>query len=116
MLAHFDRIFATGASRFGPPDIDRLEGDIRPVLRALVDRDRTLEINTRFLCHEPDWNDSLVTVLRWYREAGGTKVELNSDAHRASEIGRHMAVGEELLGEAGLEQSNNASFGVRLPS
>ena len=50
MLAHFDRIFATGTNRFGPPDMDRLEAEIQPVLRALADRNRTLEINTRFLC------------------------------------------------------------------
>ena len=116
MLAHFDRVFATGTKRFGPPDIGRLEAEIQPVLRVLADRKRTLEINTRFLCDEPGWNDSLVTVLRWYAEAGGRNIALNSDAHRVAEIGRHMAVGEELLAEAGLERATEASFGVRLPN
>ncbi|MFM7584369.1 MAG: hypothetical protein ACKO9F_16805, partial [Caldilinea sp.] len=51
--------------------------------------------------HEPGWNDSLLTVLRWYREEGGSFVAVNSDAHRVSEMGRYRSLGEELVRSAG---------------
>jgi histidinol-phosphatase (PHP family) len=114
ILAHFDRIFATAVRQFGPPRIDRLEPQIRPVLQELAARGRILELNTRFLNNEPGWNESLAVVLRWFGEEGGTYVALNSDAHRIEEIGRHMEIGETLLTQADLKRARDTSFGVRL--
>ena len=70
-------------------------------MRALAEHGRVLELNTRFLTHEPGWNDTLLTVLRWYGEAGGQFVAVNSDTHRAAEIGRHRAIGQEIVEAAG---------------
>ena len=110
MLAHFDRIFATGSALYGPPEVEQLEEEIRPVLEALVSRDRVLELNSRFLKAEPGWNDGLVTVLRWYREAGGSRVEINSDAHRTGAIGRNRSIGETLLTDAGFSPRFRSAF------
>ena len=62
---------------------------------------RVLELNTRFLMHEPGWNDVLESVLRWYREEGGRWVAVNSDAHRVAEIGRSRAIALDLVEAAG---------------
>ena len=103
MVAHFDRIFQAGARRYGPPLPERLEPAVRPVLDAMVDRGRVLELNGRFLTRDPGWNDTLVAVMGWFREAGGAGVAINSDAHRVSEIGRNWEVGLALLAEAGFD-------------
>ena len=100
-IAHFDRIFWPGTQRFGPPDVTRMEGPVRDALGAMAENGRVLELNTRFLTHDPSWNDSLLTVLRWYREAGGTAVAVNSDAHHCAQIGRNRAIGAGLVAEAG---------------
>ena len=79
----------------------RMEGPVRDALSAMAENGRVLELNTRFLTHEPSWNDSLLTVLRWYREAGGRAVAVNSDAHRVAEVGRNREIGAELVAAAG---------------
>lgn len=101
VIAHFDRIFWPGTVRFGPPAIERIEQPVRKAMRAVVQHGRILELNTRFLTYVPGWNPALETVLRWYREEGGQFVAVNSDAHRASEIGRNREIGEALVERAG---------------
>lgn len=101
IIAHFDRIFWPGSARFGPPQLGRFERSVRRAVRAVAEHGCVLELNTRFLTHEPNWNDSLLQVLRWYREEGGSFVAVNSDAHRVTEIGRHRQIGEELVVAAG---------------
>lgn len=101
IIAHFDRIFWPGASRFGTPQITRIEAPVRRALQAIVAHDKILELNTRFLTHTPGWNDALLTVLGWYRTEGGRLVAANSDAHRVAEIGRHRDLAEGLIMAAG---------------
>jgi len=101
IIAHFDRIFWPGSTLFGPPEIVRVEAAVRRAVCAAVEHGCVLELNTRFLTHEPNWNDSLLQVLRWYREEGGEFVAVNSDAHRIAEIGRSRHIGEELVAAAG---------------
>ena len=101
IIAHFDRIFWPGTSRFGPPQIGRIEGAVRRAMAAIAAHGRVLELNTRFLAHEPGWNDTLESVLRWYGEEGGRWVAVNSDAHRTAEIGRNRPVAQQLIESAG---------------
>ncbi|MCB9137675.1 MAG: PHP domain-containing protein [Caldilineaceae bacterium] len=103
ILAHFDRIFMPGVDAFGPVAIARLEGPVRKMLDATVQHGKLLEVNTKLLDSRPGWNETMRTVLGWYREAGGTYVSINSDAHRAQHIGQRQAVGLELAREWGLE-------------
>jgi len=72
-------------------------------MSAIAQNGKTLELNTRFLTHTPNWNNALITTFRWFREAGGRQVAINSDAHRISEIGRNMDIAQKLLVEAGFK-------------
>ncbi|HHY54513.1 MAG TPA: histidinol-phosphatase HisJ family protein [Chloroflexi bacterium] len=101
IIAHFDRIFWPGTTRFGPPEVARIEAPVRRAMRAIAEHGRILELNTRFLTHTPGWNDALLTVLCWYREEGGQFVAADSDAHRTAELGRNLAVAEQLITAAG---------------
>ena len=61
-----------------------------------------LELNTRLLDVTPGWRRELVTLLRWFREAGGWRVVVNSDAHRKEEVALGFGTAVQLLREAGL--------------
>lgn len=114
ILAHFDRILWRGTLlgiEFVPL---RLEPVIREALATIARYGRVLELNTTFLDHNPNWNDSLVTMLRWYLQEGGTQVVVNSDAHRIGEIARHQEIAVDLLNRAGFELSDHL-FRVGLP-
>jgi histidinol-phosphatase (PHP family) len=101
ILGHFDRIVWRGQLLGIGFDPYRVERAVRTAMEALVKYDRCLELNTRFLNDPLNWNDSLVTMLRWYWEAGGTRIVVNSDAHRRHEIGRNRDVARQILNQAG---------------
>lgn len=103
IVAHFDRILWRGTLLGATFDPLRLEPVIRETMATIVRYGRILELNTTFLDHKPHWREALVTMLRWFREEGGTRLVVNSDAHRANEIGRHRALAQTLLIEAGFE-------------
>ncbi|GAB4431228.1 MAG: histidinol-phosphatase HisJ family protein [Anaerolineae bacterium] len=100
ILGHFDRIIWRGQLLQIGFDPYRIERDIRAALATLVKHNRCLELNTRFLDDPLNWNDALIVMLRWYWEAGGTRVVVNSDAHRRHEIGRNREMAQQLLAQA----------------
>ncbi len=103
VVAHFDRILWRGTMLGAPLQPRRLEGVIRDALATIAWRGLALELNTRFLNHTPGWRPALTTMLCWYREEGGTRVVVNSDAHRVSQMGANLEIARAILDEAGLE-------------
>ena len=102
-VAHFDRIIWRGTELGRPLDPHRLEPVIRSAMATLAHYGQGLELNTRFLDRQLNWNDTIVTVLRWFQQAGGGRVFVNSDAHYAHQIGRNREIAARLLAEAGFE-------------
>lgn len=101
MVAHFDRIFWPAVRLHGQIDLLPLEPLIRQTLRVMIRNGIALELNTHFVAHDPSWNDAIIAVLTWYREEGGGRVLVNSDAHRINEIGRYRDVAAHLLASSG---------------
>ena len=98
VLAHFDRIFHTGWLAGMLPNLGQLESVIRSTLATLAGNNQILELNTKlFHLMAPAWKDIMITVITWYKEAGGTGISIGSDAHQLSEIGRHFEIAEEIL-------------------
>ena len=64
------------------------------MLRALASSGRVLEINT----FSPM---ASVTMLRWWRDEGGTAVSFGSDAHVASRVGDKFRQAVEIAEAAG---------------
>ena len=86
-LAHIDYIARNAP--FDNPEISygAFSEDIDAVLRALVETDTAIEINTRRLS-VPRGIKELVPVYRRYHELGGRYVTIGSDAHVPQGIGR----------------------------
>ena len=89
VLAHIDYI-----ARYAPyenPEVEygRFREDIDEVLRAVVETDTVLELNTRRLGTKRGMKE-LVPVFSRYRELGGRQVTLGSDAHTADAVGAHF--------------------------
>jgi histidinol-phosphatase (PHP family) len=74
---------------------------IRAILRTLIERDRAFEINTSPLRRGLDATCPDLTVLRWYRELGGEKLTIGSDAHRPDQVGAGFDLARAMLREAG---------------
>lgn len=80
VLAHLDyprRYWPEAAGRYRESDF---EEEYRAVLRALASSGRVLELNTASPLGS-------VSLLRWWREEGGTALSFGSDAHLPGYVG-----------------------------
>lgn len=105
VVAHFDRILWRGmilGATFRP---ESLEGIIRDTLATIAWRGLALELNTKLLNQSPVWRSALVTMLTWYREEGGRRVVVNSDAHSTGQMGSNLGLAREVLTKSGLLSS-----------
>jgi histidinol-phosphatase (PHP family) len=94
VLAHLDyprRYWPEAAGRYQETDF---EEEYRAVLRALASSGRVLELNTA---------SPLVSVslLRWWREEGGTALSFGSDAHLPGYVGERFGEAASLAEAAG---------------
>lgn len=101
VLGHIDYI-----ARYAPfenPEISygAFTEDIDAVLRAAVEADIVLELNTRRLGARRALKE-LVPVYTRYRALGGRYVTLGSDAHAADAIGANFRAAKELADAVGL--------------
>ena len=94
-LAHIDYIARNAP--FDNPEISygAFTEDIDAVLRALVETDTAIEINTRRI-GTPRGVKELAPVYRRYHELGGHYVTIGSDAHVPDAVGRNYARAREL--------------------
>ena len=94
-LAHIDDIARN--STFDNPEISEGEfsDEIDAVLRALIETDTAIEINTRRL-GTPRGIKELAPIYRRYHELGGRYVTIGSDAHIPEGVGRNYARAREL--------------------
>ena len=89
IVAHFDIPARTGKAIIGYEPA-RYEARIKKILRIIIDRGLTLEINSagyrkslRNMMPDPQ-------IVSWYYEMGGRQISLGSDAHQVNQIGMHF--------------------------
>jgi histidinol-phosphatase (PHP family) len=70
---------------------------IREILTAVLDLDKSIELNTYCGRTVADWRETLAL----YRSMGGQRVTLGSDAHRPEHMGKGIRAGCQLLRELG---------------
>jgi histidinol-phosphatase (PHP family) len=74
-----------------------------PILRALVDTGTALEINTSGLRQAADETYPSPAIVRTFRELGGRRITIGSDAHRAEAFAWGLGDGYEAARAAGFE-------------
>lgn len=72
------------------------------VCRALIKKEKALELNTRRLAN-PAAVAALQELYRRYKELGGKYITIGSDAHRLTDIGARFDIGWELIEQIGLQ-------------
>lgn len=102
-LAHLDypkRYWLDGLPPYKEVDY---EAEIRAILKAAARTGRVLEVNTTrgdTLC--PD-----ITVVRWWREAGGQAVQYGSDAHQPDKVAEGFLVATQMVEAAGFKPARD---------
>ncbi len=102
ILAHMDYPARYGKPYFGDTyDIRDFETEIRAVLAMLIARDKGIEINTASLRKRLSSACPPQPVIDWYKEMGGIRLTLGSDAHLARDVGADLAIARHMAQAAG---------------
>jgi histidinol-phosphatase (PHP family) len=102
ILAHMDY-----PARYSRPycgddyDIREYEAEIRPVLQALIERGKGMEINTGSLRKRLPAACPPQPVVDWYHDMGGTILTVGSDAHRSVDVGADITAALDMARAAG---------------
>lgn len=80
VLSHFDYGFKTAYLVDSSIKINDYEDIVRKIFKKLIEQNKSLEVNIKV---QSTINDDvhLKTFLKWYKEEGGNKLTLSSDAH-----------------------------------
>ncbi len=104
ILGHIEVVTRVGYEVYHEYDPARYEDVIRPVLQNCITRGIALELNTSQVRRSSRRLTPAPEILRWYREMGGERVTLGSDAHRPERITQDFDVALAALREAGIGQ------------
>lgn len=98
-MGHVDLIKRYAAGQQVDIRLEEDEEAVRELFRILVSRNKGIEINTSGLRQAVKEQFPSRTLLKWYREEGGTIVTVGSDAHRRPDVGAGIQEAEKLLKE-----------------
>lgn len=84
-------------------DISRFYDKIDCIFKGLIEKGKSLEINTSGFRQELGTSMPDLPLIRRYRSLGGELVTIGSDAHCAQDVGRGIKEGMELASEAGFK-------------
>lgn len=102
-LAHLTYPLRYVVKRTGKrPDMDRYSDIIDNIFRALVQREKALEINTSGLFDDIKTTLPGIDLIKRFKELGGKYVTLGSDSHNRENVGRGI--------EKGIEQAKICGF------
>ena len=103
VLSHFDVVVRTGQPIYRGYDPRRYEEAIRAVLKNCIDHGIALDLNTQGLRSRCQRLTPGVEILTWYRELGGERITLGSDAHTPDVIAANFEAAIEAMQAAGLK-------------
>ena len=101
VLTHIDYICRTAPYENPELDYGTYQQDIEAVLRACIETDTVLELNTRRLSESRGLKE-LVPIYKRYHELGGKYVTLGSDAHQIDRIGSEFQRASEFAEQVNL--------------
>ncbi len=103
ILGHLDLPVRNAGHLWNGYHPSQYEELIRPVLQNCIDHGVALDVNVAGL-RKPAQNIMPdPAILAWYREMGGERVTLGSDAHTAEHVGLHLEKGVQAVRAAGLK-------------
>lgn len=112
IVAHFDIPARNAASIIGY-DPALYETAIKSVLEVVISRGLALDVNVAGLRKPSQILMPAPLILHWYKEMGGERVTLGSDAHTTDQLGLHLDKALDALRKAGI--THVTQFERRVP-
>ncbi len=102
VVGHLEVVTRMGYEVYAEYNLARYEDVIRAVLASCIARGLTLELNTWSVRRSIRRITPAPEILRWYREMGGERVTLGSDAHQPERIAQDFDTAMAALREVGI--------------
>jgi len=103
VCGHLDYVVRYGPNRDENYGYDKYKDVIDPILTALMDKEKGLEINTAGLRHGMKDANPCRDVLKRYRELGGELITVGSDAHKPEDVAMHFDQASQILKDCGFK-------------
>ena len=103
-LGHLDLVKRYAAAQNVVIRVEEEEELVREILRTLAMRQKGLELNTSGLRQAAGETFPSLTILRWYREAGGTVITVGSDAHCRKDVAADFGTALKLMEAVGFTE------------
>lgn len=114
-LAHIDVCKRYGVRYFGQFDWLAYKARIDDVLRAVIRRDMTLEVNSSGVRQSPGEPYPAGGILHRFRELGGRHVTVGSDAHKSEDVGAGICEALEIIAQTGFDSVDTFRSRERRP-
>ena len=82
----------------------RYRDRLNQVFRVMIDKEVAFEINTSGLRQAPKTSMPGPAIVRWYADAGGTRITTGTDSHAAQTVGAGVQKTLAMLRLCGIEQ------------
>lgn len=105
-FGHLDYVLRYGYAKDRDYNYDNYAETIEEILKELIRRDITLEVNTAGLRKGLKYPHPYPETLRRYRELGGKKLAFGSDAHRAQDVGADFDKALEYIKKFGFNEAD----------
>jgi histidinol-phosphatase (PHP family) len=102
-LGHLDFVKRFLHPHVTPADLAAAPELYEPILRALVESGTALEVNTSGLRQAPGETYPSAAIVARFRELGGRRVTVGSDAHRADHFAHALEDGYDHVAAAGFD-------------
>jgi len=103
ILGHMDVPVRNGRPIWGSYDPRRYEVLVRAVLQNCIRCGIALDVNSAGLRKPANNLMPDLLILHWYREMGGQRLTLGSDAHAPADVGLHLDQALKFIRESGLK-------------
>lgn len=106
VLGHLDYVVRYGREKGASYFPEKFSGEIEEILKILIRRDIALELNTGGLRKGIDFVHPHEFILGMYKDMGGKRLSLGSDAHFAEHVGAGFDEALKLMGRFGYTEKN----------
>ena len=103
-LGHLDYIVRYGPNKNKYYSYETYADYIDPILEYLIQQDKCLEVNSAGLKYGLGHTNPEESVLKRYRELGGTKITIGSDGHRPEHVAYDFDKVADMLKELGFDR------------
>ncbi|MFQ3549300.1 MAG: histidinol-phosphatase HisJ family protein [Armatimonadota bacterium] len=112
-LAHLDLCKRYGVLYYGNFDSDKYSEKINDILKYLISKNMTLEVNSSGLRQSPNNTYPDYDIIKLYYDIGGRNIITGSDSHSPTDVGKGILEATKIIYEIGFKEIDTFNSRIR---